>query len=406
MRAANGVIIITTKKGRSGKTIFSYDANVGVREATNLVNMAGEKQYAGYLNEASLYYGSGSILIPPSQLTGANTDWFDAILRKGIQHNHNLSMSGGSEKFNFFLSAGYLSDEGILLNNRYKRFTVRSNNEYNISSKFKLSSLVSYTAGSADGADFNSFSNAYRAAPYIPSKIGNLYGNTSLAGNVANPLLNIEKNYNNTKGNRVQGNFALDFKPVAGLILRSAIGVDLDFTGNNSYGYYYANDSTTFIVKGGNQSSLNRTLSVTKNNANRWIWDNTATYAKTFDKHSINALVGVTAEAYNFNSIVGTANGVPENKDQWFLNSGTNGTQTVVNSGDKYKRNSYLGRINYAYDRRYLVTATLRADGTSRFGQENRWGYFPSIGLGWNVSDESFMRNQTTFSNLKLRGVG
>jgi TonB-dependent starch-binding outer membrane protein SusC len=401
MRAANGVVLITTKKGRQGRTVISYDGLVGLREAADLVDMAGENQYAGYLNEASIYYGSGSPLVPQTSLIGANTDWYDEILRTGFTQNHNIGLSGGSERFTYYLSTGYLTDEGILEGNNYNRFTIRSNNEFNLSKIFKLSSIVSYSRGDANGANFNAFSNAYRAAPIVPGKQNDLYGNTSAVGNVANPLVDIDKNYNQTLVNRVQGNFGLDIKPISGLTLRSAMGVDLDYTKTTAYGYYY--DGSIFLTPGGNQINVNQTLSLTKNDANRWIWDNTATYTKTINDHSFTLLGGVTAEEYRFNSMVGTANQVPANKDQWFLNAGATGTQTVVNTGDKYARNSFLGRVNYAFANRYLLTATFRADGTSRFSEDNRWGYFPSVALGWNIVEENFMADQGIFDNLKLR---
>jgi TonB-linked SusC/RagA family outer membrane protein len=401
MRAANGVVLITTKRGRSGRTVVSYDGNVGLREANNLVDMAGANQYAGYLNEASVYYGSGTPLVPSSILTGANTDWYDEILRRGVQQNHNLGLSGGSERFTYYLSTGYFTDQGILKENDYNRFTVRSNNDYNITSKLKLSTNVSFARGQADGANFDAFSNAYRAAPFIPAKQGDLYGNTSAFGNVSNPLLSIEKGYNRTLVNRLQGNFAIDYKPISGLTLRSAINLDRDNTNVTGYGYFF--NESVFLTPGGNQINVNRRLSITKNDANRWIWDNTATYAKTFGDHNFTLLGGFTSEQYRFNSLVGTADQVPENKDQWFLNAGATGTQTVVNTGDKYARNSYLSRLNYSFNNRYFLTSTFRADGTSRFGEDNRWGYFPSIGVGWSIAEEAFMDNQDIFDNLKLR---
>lgn len=404
MRAANGVLIISTKKGRTGKMVFSYDANAGIREATDLVNMAGENQYANYLNEASIYYGSGDSLVRAAKLNGANTDWYDEILRKGFYQNHNLSLSGGSEKITYFLSAGYLSEEGIQVNNKYNRFTVRSNNEYRLTDNLRLSALVSYSRSDLNGANFGAFSNAYRAAPTIEAKVGGRYGNTSDAGNVANPLLEIEKTDNNVLGNRVQGTFALDFKPVSSLTLRSSMGVDLDYNKSTTYDYKFLSDANTFLVAGGNQQRGNSKLNLTKNDATKWVWDNTATFSKVFNGHNVTILAGVTAEEYKFNSLVSNAQDVPENKDQWFLNAGTNGSQTVANTGDKWARNSYLARLNYSYNNRFLFTATIRADGTSRFGEDNRWGYFPSVGLGWNITNESFMQNQTTFTNLKLRG--
>ena len=404
MRAANGVLIITTKKGTNGPNKIAYDANIGVRQANNLVDMAGANQYAGYLNEANRFYGSGTDLIPASSLTGTSTDWYDAILRTALQQNHNLSLSGGSEKINYFLSAGLLSDEGIQTGNKYDRFTVRSNNDYILSNKLKLTSLVSYTRGDAKGANFDAFSNSYRAAPTVAAKSGNLYGNTSLVGNVANPLLSIDKNYNRAVSNRVQGNFGLEYKPIEGLTLKSAVGVDLEYLKSTIYAYQYVNDGSTFLVPGGNQSQPNSRLSLDKNDAARWIWDNTATYTKTIDKHNFTVLGGVTAEQYNFNTFSGSAQDIPANQDQWFVSAAAGGNNlSVGNGGDKYARNSYLGRINYNYDNRYLLTASIRADGTSKYGNGNKWGYFPSLGLAWNISNEAFMKEQTLFSNLKLR---
>ena len=404
MRAANGVLILTTKKGRIGKMLFSYDANAGVREATNLVNMAGEKQYAGYLNEASVYYAGLDSIVPATKLTGNNTDWYDVILRKAFQQNHNLSLSGGTDKINYFLSAGLLSEDGILVNNKFKRFTLRSNNDYKLTDKLRLSTLVSFSRSEANGANFGAFSNAYRAAPTVASKVNGFYGNTSAAGNVGNPLLDIDKIYDRVLGNRLQGTFALDYKIIPSITLRSSMGIDLDFTKSTGYDYKFLSDASTFITPGGNQSRGNSKLRLSNNDGNRYVWDNTATFTKRFDKHNLTVLGGITAEQYKFNSVESSSMDVPDNKDQWYLNAGTNGTQNVSNRGDRWTRNSVLGRINYGYNNKYLITATMRADGTSRFGKDNRWGYFPSVGLGWNLSDESFMKTQKVFDVLKLRG--
>jgi len=403
VRGANGVIIITTKKGRPGKNVFTYDGNAGIKEATNLVDMAGEQQYAGYLNEANQYYGSGAILIPSSALQGYNTDWYDEILQKAFWQNHNLSLSGGSDKATYFLSGGYLNEEGILKQNRFQRLTFRSNMDYKLSRIISLNSQLSYTKGDARGGQLSAFGNAYRAAPTIPSKLDGLYGNTSLAGNVANPVLDIDKNYNRLIGNRFQGNVALDIKPISALTVRTAFNIDADFLRSQTYGYRYASDNTTFIIPGGNQARTNSTLALTKNNSFRYFWDNTVTYNRTVNNHSFTLLGGYVVEEYRFNSMVGNANGVPENKDQWYLNSGTGGSQSVSNTGDKLTRLSYLARVNYSFNNRYLLTASFRRDGSSKFGSNNRYGNFPAVAVGWNLSNESFLENVSSVSNLKLR---
>jgi len=407
MRAANGVLLITTKKGRPGKMVIAYDGSVGVKEIGKLVNMAGARQYANYVNEANVYYGSGDSLVTSAQLAaGANTDWYDAITKRSLQLNQNISISGGGDNINYFLSAGYVGDGGIIKTNDFKRFTLRSNNEYKISSQLKLSTLASYSRTTLRDVNLDVFNIAYRAAPYVPSKVGNLYGNTSLSNNISNPLLLLDKNNASSVGNRVQGTFAADYKPVSWLSLHSSMGIDINYYNLNTYANKYANSGpdNIFITAGGNQRVTRSKLSVQQDNAFKWVWDNTATISKSFDKHSFNLLVGATSEQYKFTTSTGSRLDVPDNPDQWYLYQGTDTTATASSIGDKWARNSYLGRLNYSYDNRYLLTATFRADGTSRFPVKNRWGYFPSVGLGWNITKEAFMADQKTFNNLKLRG--
>ncbi len=406
MRAANGVVLITTKKGRVGRMQINYDATLGIKEASNLVNMAGANQYAGYANEASVYYGSGDSIVTKAQLlNGGNTDWYDEILKTGFFQNHNLSLSGGSEKINYFLSAGMLTDEGIIRTNDFKRFTIRNNNDYKITSKFKVSTLLSYARSDVRNVDLGAFNVAYRAAPYVPAKLNGLYGNTSLSNNVGNPILDQDKNNNSGIGDRFQANLVAEFKPLTWLTLRSSYGIDKNNFRSVLYGFKYANQGpdNVFTTSGSNQVRPNSRLTVTEVQGNRWVWDNTATMAKKFGDHSFSLLVGTTAEQIKFNEIGGSRIDVPEDEDQWYLNAGATLGATNFNGGDKSTRNSYLSRLNYNYKDKYFLTATGRYDGTSRLPKDNRWGFFPSVGIGWAISSESFMDDQKTFDNLKLR---
>jgi len=406
MRAANGVILITTKKGKSGAMQIEYNATAGFKEAANLVNMAGANQYAGYLNEANQYYGSGDILITPSMLqNGANTDWYDAILKRGFQQNHNLSISGGNEKTTYLFSAGYLTDAGIIKTNDFNRLTLRANNEYNVTDWLKFSAMTSYSRSDVRNVNLDVFNIAYRAAPYVASKVDGKYGNTSLSNNISNPLLNLEKENNGDIANRLQSNFAVDLKPLSWLSFRSAFGIDAEFGKNTTYNYRYLNTGidNVFITEGGNQVRELSGLALEDKTTSRWVWDNTITATKTFGDHNFNLLVGTTAEGFKSTSFKGSRTSVPEDQDQWYLGAGSPTNQTNDNTGDKASRNSYIGRLNYSYANRYLLTATLRADGTSRFPSQNRWGYFPSVGLGWNLVNESFMKEQKLFSALKIR---
>lgn len=406
MRAANGVLLITTKKGRTGRMVVAYDGNVAINEAARLVNMAGANQYAGYLNEASIYYGTGDSAITASKLAGGyNTDWYDAILRRGFQQNHNISMSGGNEKITYFFSAGYLTEQGILKTNDLNRFTLRSNNEYKINNVVKLSTLLSYSRTDLDSAMLDAFGKAYRDAPYVPAKAGGLYGNTSLSNNVGNALLGLEKNTNNGVGNRLQGTVALDIKPLSWLTFRSSYGIDMNFYKQVKYGYVYTNSGAdnVFLTAGGNEIRNRSTLEVVTNSFTKWVWDNTLTANKSFGDHNFILLLGTTSEKFTTDQLTGKRFDVPANSSQWYLGAGNTEDQTNNNTGDMWSRNSYIARLNYNYNNKYLLTGTFRADGTSRFASDNRWGYFPSVGVAWNITKEDFMDKQKIFDNLKLR---
>ena len=402
VRAANGVILITTKKGRTGKMQLTYDANAGIRQVANLVKMANSQQYATYINEASVNTGNGAVLVDPA-LTTTSTDWYKAILRSSFEQNHNLSISGGTDKITYFLSGGYITDEGIVLNNTFRRFTLRSNNEYRISSKLKLNTLLSFSNGNTQDVNLGgAYNDAYHAAPIIASKVNGRYGNTSSYQNVGNPVLDIENADNRYRENRIQGNVYLEYKPLTWLTLKSSYGTELAFNNRRVYSNAFQNDSITFITAGGNQKNPKSSLSITDDHNQRWVWDNTATFQKVIGKNDITVLAGTTTEDIFTRGSSESRSDVPADRSLWYLSQGDPATQTNNSYGDKRLRISYLGRVNYAYDHKYLLTASLRSDGSSVFSK--KYATFPSVGLGWVISDESFMQNQKIFSNLKLRG--
>lgn len=394
-RGANGVVIITTKKGASGKLSVNYNNQIGARQAANLVKMANANENANYLSAAS-----GR----PIQAGNVSTDWYGQILRTAMMQNHNLSISGGSEKATHYLSLGYLTDEGIVINNIFKRFTARLNNDFTLHPKLKIGLMTSY-ANSRDqnvnlGAAYN---NAYRAAPIIPAVENGLYGNTSLYQNVGNAVLDIKNNDDLTLNNRLQGAGYVEFKPLTFLTFRSSIGGDLIFSNQRVYNYQFNNDGTTFIQPGGNQRNPNSNLTSRQTTLFRWVWDNTVSFNKQWNDHTFGVMVGTTAEAYSMNTFSAQRKDVPAASNLWYINTGNANTSTNSGDGDKWSRNSYISRANYNFKDKYLLTATLRADGSSRFPIQNRWGYFPSVGLGWVLSEESFMKGQHLFETLKLR---
>lgn len=394
-RGANGVVIITTRKGASGVTRLNYNNFIGVRNAARLVEMANAEEYANYASAAT-----GQTVLPGEY----NTDWYGEILRNAWTHNHNLSLSGGSERATHFLGFGYLEDEGIVLNNKFSRLNVRTNLDYKINPNVLFGINGSFTR--SDDKEVNlgaAYNNAYRAAPIIASQIDGRYGNTSQYQNVGNPILDLSNNDNKVIRNRLQTSGYLEIKPVEGLSFRTMLGTDLINGNDRRYNYQFFNDEITFLTAGGNQRSERSSLFVSHANSFRWVWDNIVTYDLQKGKNNFKFLAGTTAEAFDLQFASAQRQDVPADRDLWYITTGNANTSTNDGGGDKWTRNSYISRMNYNFDNKYLFTGTLRADGSSRISKDNRWGFFPSVGLGWVISEESFMKQYRFVESLKLR---
>jgi len=401
VRGANGVIIITTKKGKAGPAVVSYDANIGFREIASQIELANRQQYVDYLNVAS----PGKIAADdklPLTFPGT-TNWADEVSRRAIYTNHNISVSGGGDKSTYFISGNYIYENGVIKTNNFQRFSLRANNEVKISDKLKFSDQLSLSRGTERAVDIGAiYGNVYRASPLVPSIIDGKYGNTSAWGNVGNPLLQLDKTNNFTLNNRVQGNVAVDYNPIKALTFHSAFNLDARFNNQKNYGYQFLSDGSTFTIGGGSQQQLNSSLFVQNDNSYQYQWDNTVTYDKTFNQHHFTVLGGVVTEKARSNFINGSRINVPANQDQWYLDLGDPDVQAVdKNSGSLFTRQSYVGRINYDYAGKYLFSASLRRDGSSKF--KEKYANFFTIGAGWTISEESFMKGGI-FDQLKLRG--
>ncbi|MBX2957914.1 MAG: TonB-dependent receptor [Cyclobacteriaceae bacterium] len=404
-RGANGVIIITTKKGASGGLKINYNNNIGIRQAANLVEMANSAEYSNYVQAAT---GAA----PPT--SAYNTDWYDVILRTAVQQSHNLSFSGGTDKVTYLFNVGYLNDQGIVINNDFERLTLRFNNEFKISDKLSFGIQSSY-GNSINQNGFGNinidafgnigavYNNAYRAAPIIPSIVDGKYGNTSAYQNVGNPLLDVNNNSIEVKENRLQGSGFLDYNPFPWLKFRSAIGADWRNSLNRGYYYQFDADEETFIVAGGNQYRTQSGLTVQQSQAFRWVWDNTFTITKSFGDHNLVFLGGTTAERFDLHYFSASRRDVPADPNLWYIGVGDANTSQNDGGGDAWARNSYLARLNYNLREKYMVTATLRMDGSSRLPEKNRWQQYPSFGVAWIMSREGFMQNQNLFDLLKIR---
>jgi TonB-dependent starch-binding outer membrane protein SusC len=395
-RAANGVILITTKQG-SGKMKVSYSTNIGITKAAFVVPMANSAEYIKYRE---------AITGLPVSATGSSTNWYDQVLRTAFYQNHNISLSGSSEKDKYLFNVSYLTNDGIIIGNSYNRYTIRFNNEFTPTSFIKIGTTASFAASSSQNVPTGTITeDAYRAAPVVPAIVKGKYGNTSVYQNVGNPVLDAYNTNDLSHDNRAQGNAYIEVKPIRSLAIKSSLGGDIDFNDGRAYTYLHPNDTTFFNVNGGSQGASRSVLSASSGKTYNWVWDNTITFNQTFGRNRLTVLAGTTAEGYYASSISGLRYSVPPIPSEWYLNSGDAGTAPPANSSENKKNTqSYLGRIFYSYDDRYLLTATFRRDGSSVFAANNRWGNFPGVSAGWVISKEDFMQDQKIFQYLKLRG--
>lgn len=393
VRAANGVVLVTTKRGSAGLRV-TYDGYAGFRQAANRVNMADGAQYVAYSNEALRRAGQQPVFTSADAAT--NTDWFREITRNALLHNHNLSISGGGEKNTFLLSAGYLHDDGILRGNNYRRLTLRGSNEYQLTSFLKIGAILSLARETRDNKPFSAFTSAYKQAPIVPVRNADGTYGFSQRNNVANPVAQLDYTNDASAGWRTQGVVFGEWNVTKNLLFRSNYSVESQRFDGTVY-------SPVFQVSA-NQRNLVSSLNLRGTNAFRWIWDNTVTYSQIFgDKHDFKLLAGITSERIQSRFLGGTRQNVPNDPNSWYLNVGNQATATNESGGSLETRLSYYSRLNYSFNQKYLLTATLRYDGSSKFPSANRFGLFPSVGAAWRISDEAFMRDVTAISDLKLR---
>lgn len=420
VRAANGVVLITTKRGKSGTPQVSYDGYVGIRTLTSRVKMADSQLFAQYNNEA-VRYDSPTDPLPfdPSAAT-TNTDWLKAITRTGFQHNHALSVSGGTEKTTYLFSAGYFSEKGILRSNDYDRLVLRLNNDYTLSPVLKLGHNLSLSNSNSTLADagsvlleatdnisttspvrgsssvYSAFTNAYKQAPLVPVRNADGSYGYSPRNNVANPVAQIDYTNFQAKGLRLQGSFFANLTIAKHIAVISNFGIE----SNNLRSYNY---NPVYRVSSNQQNQTSK-LTVGRSNNTRWLWTNTAEYSNTFaQKHNVKVLAGYVAERFQGDVLRSERQDVPPQSNYFYLNTGSAASATNEQTGTLETRQSYIGRINYNFSDRYLLTATARYDGSSKFPINNRWGFFPSIGAGWVISEEPFMLGATPFDLLKAR---
>ncbi|MBK0378446.1 SusC/RagA family TonB-linked outer membrane protein [Mucilaginibacter segetis] len=414
-RAANGVILVTTKQAKLGQRSLEFSAYTGIqsvpdRGKLDLMNAEEFAQYKKeYYEDAARYEGyTGGVpevYQNPSQYAGqSGTNWFDVLLRNAVSQNYNLSYSSGTEHLKSVVNLNYNKQEGVMLNSYDERFTARTNNIYTASDRLTLGANLELSYGNnqvVPGLDNgrNIIENAYLMDPTLNYKNpdGTYPVSFSQPGMFPNPnyYLVLTQRINKTKAARVIANGFAEVKLLEGLKFKTSINVNTDNTINRQF--------TPSTAQGGLGSAPPQQPSGSYGTSYflTWLSENTLNYQATLgEKHNIEALAGYTYQKYSFENSSINGSQFPDDNIEW-INAATTRIGNVGASQSSLI--SYIGRLNYNYDRKYLVSFAFRRDGSSKFGSNNKYGNFPSVSLGWVASDENFIKNIKPISFLKIR---
>lgn len=404
-RAANGVVLITTKRGKSGKPQVNYSAYVGIQKpVSNLTRPLNATEYATYINRAFAEAGEGEPFSDPSSL-GEGENYVDEVIGTGYITDHQLSISGGSAKSNYYLSMNYFDNEGVMLETFQRRFSIRANTDHQVSDKIKVGNSLSYSRGSRFDNDaglrtfiHGAFTSVYQALPTIP-----LYDETTTTGyggptdtrleRRRNPVSLLKLPTRDNSRDRVLGNVYLEYSPIPGLQLRTSYSADIE----NSSNYIF----TPRFEEGLINSDGNSVVDQRRGNSFFWLWENTATYTGSLGRNNFSITVGTTAQELKFREFKAEAK-YQTGEFTEILSSASELTTTSTSTEESLA--SVFGRITYDYDDKYLFTAVVRRDGSSKFGPKNKFGVFPAFTAGWRISEESFFNKNAVISDLKIRG--
>lgn len=402
-RGANGVVMITTKRGRTGDTVLEYNGYVGISSLRKKLDLLGKDDYIAMVNEVSHNDGNGIAITPEQAALLPNNDWQDLAYQTALTHSHQVSVSGGTDKTKLYSSLNYMNQEGIIKGSDYNRFALRINGDQKLSRNLSLNASIAYSYGTQNTANSNADgwgAIAYTAMVMSPiQEIKDADGKyTNFSGTPwggTNPVGMAELYKDKTVNSRLLANLSLIYDIIDGLTFRVNAGAEVNAASKDRY-------IPIGLSAGG---KLDGDASKEKANYYTIINENILTYDKKFNKnHALNLMGGVTFQTYQWNQLKGSGTGFL--RDVYETNNlGVASTPGIPASGfSDYRMVSFLGRANYNLMERYLLTVTARYDGSSKFSKNHKFAFFPSAALAWRVSEEEFMKDIDWMSNLKLRG--
>ena len=390
-RGANGVILVTTKQGgtKSAKPVYNFSAEYGLQVLAKKIDLLDSKQFGKYVNDINPGTYNNLDALP-------NTDWQKLIFQNAPIQNYHFSITGSGEKQQYYIGVGLFNQEGIIDKSNLQRLSIKLNNTYQLNNKLKIGNNITIAPFSQDNAP-NVTYQAYRAQPVIAPYTST--GAFSEVPGVGNPLADLAYNTSKNRGFRGLANVFGEYKIIEPLTFRSSFGVDYSYMENINF-------TPAFFVSPQQQNELND-LSLRNERNSSLLFENTLTFNKSNEHNSFNILAGYTMQRLRSN-IIGLAaeNIINDASNLWYINKSNinpNSVQNEVDADYNYSLLSYLCRVNYTLDNKYLFTASFRRDGSSKFSKDNRYGNFPSFAAGWNIKNENFMTDNSIFNRLKLR---
>ncbi len=429
-RAANGVIIITTKKGKEGNIKIDFDASVSVQTYVHKMEVLNAKEFGqvmwqGYVNDGLdpnmnglgyhfdwLYNPNGTPVLngltmskyldAAGKTPAADTDWFDQTTRTGLVQQYNVSLSNGSEKGSSFFSLGYYKNDGIIKQSDFERFSARMNSEYKL---LKVKDLNVVTVGehftlnrtSEVNAPGGFLENVLQFNPSLPvyTTDGQYAGPVGGYPDRENPVARLDRNSDNRYTFwRLFGDAYIDINPLKDFHIRSTFGLDYSQKQQRIF---------TYPITEGTVANPTNGVEAKQEHWTKWMWNAIATYNLEVGKHRGDAMIGMELNREDDTWFSGKKYDYAVlNPDYMWPDSGV-GESEAYGSGGGYTLVSFFGKVNYTFDDRYMASLTIRRDGSSRFGKNNRYGTFPSISAGWRINQESFLRDVSWIDNLKIR---
>ncbi len=410
---ANGVVIVTTKKGDSNQSQISYSGQMGVQSVDpNLMPMMNAQQYQEYMEEAAV---PGAPTQADVSGIGDGTNWIDEVFENAPMQNHSLSFSGGSDKSTYFITGTMYQQQGVLGGDKAKfdRYTIRLNSNHKLKDWLTIGENLSYAyiqkRGVSEDDEFGSIVSSAMALdpvtpavyttstlpqhvqdaiaagqPLVKDENGNYYGISNFVkGEYGNPLARIDLDKGRTTQNKILGNIYLEIHPIEGFKFTTRLGIDAAFQREHNWTptYWFSSESLNTVATGSDNWQEWYT----------WQWENFASYDKTIGEHHFTLLAGASQQKYTYNTVSGSYSGLFREEEKWSYGDYVPDNLDRIASRPEYRTlASFFGRVSYDYNGKYLVNATVRRDGSSMLSDGNKWGTFPSVSLGWVLSNENF----------------